>query len=135
MDFFAIFLISLIAFVGGVAFTLLIEFYIFERYLKSGPVAAPPPKKPIPHGRAQLPDELLTKIKQEKSGFGSHDENLAINLTLQFLFNELRNSERVRLWLFKKLNNEFKEFVDQTITGKLFESIRVTKQKIVLIFN
>ena len=126
MDYFAIFFLSIIAFLCGVSCTLLLEFYIFKKYLEASPKASPPPKKPAAHGKAQLPDELLSKIKQEKSG--SHlpgNDILAINLTLQFLFNELRSAERVRLWLFKKLNNEFKEFLNQTTTGKLFESIRV----------
>lgn len=53
------------------------------------------------------------------------NENLAINLTLQFLFNELRNAERVRLWLYRKLNNEFKELLTQSTTAKLLDSVKV----------
>ncbi|KAG7196646.1 hypothetical protein KM043_015987 [Ampulex compressa] len=53
------------------------------------------------------------------------NENLAINLTLQFLFNELRNAERVRLWLYRKLNNEFKELLTQSTTGKLLDSVKL----------
>ncbi|KAL6441235.1 hypothetical protein ACFW04_003482 [Cataglyphis niger] len=53
------------------------------------------------------------------------NENLAINLTLQFLFNELRNAERVRLWLYRKLNNEFKELLTQSTTAKLLDSVKL----------
>nr|XP_050863722.1 PDZ domain-containing protein 8 isoform X2 [Vespula vulgaris] len=86
------------------------------------------------HGQAQLPQELLDKIQDEKTNLNSNivrqsiyqgNENLAINLTLQFLFNELRNAERVRLWLYRKLNNEFKELLTQSTTGKLLDSVKL----------
>lgn len=130
MDIFTTIFISCVTFLCGIGCTLLFEFYIFKRYLESAPVASPP-KKPVPHGKAELPEELLSKMKEEKSGspmrqnFNQGNENLAINLTLQFLFNELRNAERVRLWLYRKLNNEFKELLNQTTTGRLFDSVQV----------
>ncbi|PBC30623.1 PDZ domain-containing protein [Apis cerana cerana] len=91
------------------------------------------PKKSLHHDKAQLPKELLEKIQDEKTnsinisrqGMCQGNENLAINLTLQFLFNELRNAERVRLWLYRKLNNEFKELLTQSTTGKLLDSVQL----------
>ncbi|XP_043476993.1 PDZ domain-containing protein 8 isoform X2 [Leptopilina heterotoma] len=130
MDIFTTIFISCVTFLCGIGCTLLFEFYIFKRYLESAPVASPP-KKPVPHGKAALPEELLAKMKEEKTGspmrqnFNQGNENLAINLTLQFLFNELRNAERVRLWLYRKLNNEFKELLNQTTTGRLFDSVQL----------
>ena len=129
MDFFGIFLLAVITFVCGILCTLAVEFYILNKYLETAPEASPPDKL-SPHGKAELPDELLEKIKEEKQSLAKHNlsqgnENLAINLTLQFLFNELRNAERVRLWLFRKLNNEFKELLTQTTTGRLFDSVQV----------
>ncbi|XP_033229325.1 PDZ domain-containing protein 8 isoform X2 [Belonocnema kinseyi] len=133
MDILSTFFLSVFTFLCGIGCTLLLEFYVFKKYIESAPEASPP-KKPVPHGKAELPEELLSKIKEEKSnfnaspsrqGFNQGNENLAINLTLQFLFNELRNAERVRLWLYRKLNNEFKELLNQTTTGRLFDSVQL----------
>ena len=133
MGIFAFIFLAVIAFFSGVICTLLVEFYIFKKYFESAPEATPP-KHPVPPGSAELPEELVTQIKEERSNFTSGsprqslsqgNENLAINLTLQFLFNELRNAERVRLWLYRKLNNEFKELLNQSTTGKLFDSVQV----------
>lgn len=128
-----IILLAVVAFVYGVICTLLLEFYIFKKYLAAGPEVSPP-KNPMSPGAAQLPDELVNQIEQEilnvsisspRQSLSQGNENLAINLTLQFLFNELRNAERVRLWLYRKLNNEFKELLNQSTTGKLFDSVQV----------
>ncbi|KAJ8680913.1 hypothetical protein QAD02_016700 [Eretmocerus hayati] len=132
MGIFGIILLAVIAFACGIICTLLLEFYIFKKYLETGAKASPP-KHPTLPGQAQLPDELVNQIKDEKPSFtggsprhslAQGSENLAINLTLQFLFNELRNAERVRLWLYRKLNNEFKELLQST-TGKLFDDIQL----------
>ncbi|XP_058804776.1 PDZ domain-containing protein 8 isoform X2 [Phymastichus coffea] len=132
MGIFDIILLAVVAFLYGVICTLLLEFYIFKKYLETGPETSPP-KQPMPPGTAQLPDELVNRIEQEilnfsvsnRQNLSQGNENLAINLTLQFLFNELRNAERVRLWLYRKLNNEFKELLNQSTTGKLFDSVQL----------
>lgn len=132
MGIFDIIFLAVIAFICGIGCTLLVQFYIFKKYLETAPKATPP-KHPVPPGTAKLPEELVTQIKEEKSNasgsprqsLSQGNENLAINLTLQFLFNELRNAERVRLWLYRKLNNEFKELLNQSTTGKLFDSVQV----------
>ncbi|XP_035730309.1 PDZ domain-containing protein 8-like isoform X2 [Vespa mandarinia] len=122
-----------ITFVCGIICTLILEFYFFKRYLETGPLAKTP-EKTMKHGQAQLPQELLDKMQDEKTNLNSNivrqsiyqgNENLAINLTLQFLFNELRDAERVRLWLYRKLNNEFKELLTQSTTGKLLDSVKL----------
>ena len=133
MNIFEFVCVSVITFVCGIICTLALEFYLFKRYLEEAPEATPP-KRPIQHGKAQLPKELLEKIQDEKTstatgmarqGMCQGNENLAINLTLQFLFNELRNAERVRLWLYRKLNNEFKELLTQSTTAKLLDSVKL----------
>ncbi|KOC66041.1 PDZ domain-containing protein 8 [Habropoda laboriosa] len=133
MDFFEFICVSVITFVCGIICTLVLEFYLFKKYLEVAPLASPP-KKSFHHGKAQLPEELLEKIQDEKKnsnisilrpGMSQGNENLAINLTLQFLFNELRNAERVRLWLYRKLNNEFKELLTQSTTAKLLDSVQL----------
>ncbi|XP_017880723.1 PDZ domain-containing protein 8 isoform X2 [Ceratina calcarata] len=124
--------VSVITFVTGIICTLALEFYLLKKYLESGPLASPT-KRTLHHGKARLPSELLERIQDERpsssnlarQGMCQGNENLAINLTLQFLFNELRNAERVRVWLYRKLNNEFKELLTQSTTAKLLDSVQL----------
>ncbi|XP_012349162.1 PDZ domain-containing protein 8 isoform X3 [Apis florea] len=132
MDIFEFICVSVITFICGIICTIVLEFYLFKKFLEQAPLANSP-KKSLHHGKAQLPKELFEKIQDEKTnsinisrqGMCQGNENLAINLTLQFLFNELRNAERVRLWLYRKLNNEFKELLTQSTTGKLLDSVQL----------
>lgn len=132
MDSLQLVLVAVLTFVCGVICTLAVQFYLFKKYLDSGPPAAPPQRQ-LQHGKAQLPKELV-EMQEERANSNNSmsrqamsqgNENLAINLTLQFLFNELRNAERVRLWLYRKLNNEFKELLTQSTTAKLLDSVKV----------
>ncbi|XP_028046600.1 PDZ domain-containing protein 8 isoform X2 [Monomorium pharaonis] len=134
MDSLQLILVAFFTFVCGIICTLALQFYLFKRYLDSGPQVAPP-ERLLQHGRAQLPKELVEQIQEEartssnnsmsRQAMSQGNENLAINLTLQFLFNELRNAERVRLWLYRKLNNEFKELLTQSTTAKLLDSVKL----------
>ncbi|KAL0129138.1 hypothetical protein PUN28_004079 [Cardiocondyla obscurior] len=133
MDSLQLVLVAIITFICGVICTLALQFYLFKKYLDSGP-QVDPPQRQLQHGKAQLPKELLEQIQEERTNSNSSmsrqamsqgNENLAINLTLQFLFNELRNAERVRLWLYRKLNNEFKELLTQSTTAKLLDSVKL----------
>lgn len=51
---------------------------------------------------------------------------LAISLIMQFLFHELRHSEVIKRWLYKKLTMEFDELLTKTTMGKCFDSISVS---------
>lgn len=132
MDSLHLLLVAVVTFICGVICTLALQFYLFMRYLDSGPQATPPQRQ-LQHGKAQLPKELVEQLQEERvnsnnmsrQAMSQGNENLAINLTLQFLFNELRNAERVRLWLYRKLNNEFKELLTQSTTAKLLDSVKV----------
>ncbi|XP_011698495.1 PREDICTED: PDZ domain-containing protein 8 isoform X2 [Wasmannia auropunctata] len=133
MDTLQLALVAVFTFVCGVICTLALQFYLFKRYLDSGPQVAPPQRQ-LQHGKAQLPKELVEQMQEERANSNNSmarqamsqgNENLAINLTLQFLFNELRNAERVRLWLYRKLNNEFKELLTQSTTAKLLDSVKL----------
>ncbi|KAL6266295.1 hypothetical protein P5V15_003154 [Pogonomyrmex californicus] len=126
-------LVAIFTFICGVICTLALQFYLFKRYLELGP-QADPPQRQLQHGKAQLPKELMEQMKEQhansnnsmtRQAMSQGNENLAINLTLQFLFNELRNAERVRLWLYRKLNNEFKELLTQSTTAKLLDSVKL----------
>nr|XP_012225890.1 PREDICTED: LOW QUALITY PROTEIN: PDZ domain-containing protein 8 [Linepithema humile] len=132
MDTLELALVAIITFICGILCTLALEVYLFKRYLESGPQAASPQRQ-LQHGKAQLPKELVEQMQEEQANsnnmsrqaMSQGNENLAINLTLQFLFNELRNAERVRLWLYRKLNNEFKELLTQSTTAKLLDSVKL----------
>ncbi|CAL1688589.1 unnamed protein product [Lasius platythorax] len=132
MDSLHLLLVAVVTFICGVICTLALQFYLFMRYLDSGPQATPPQRQ-LQHGKAQLPKELVEQLQEERVNsnnmsrqtMSQGNENLAINLTLQFLFNELRNAERVRLWLYRKLNNEFKELLTQSTTAKLLDSVKL----------
>lgn len=134
MGIYEIGILAVTAFFSGVICTIVLQLFIFKLYLESGPKASPPKYSKSP-GPVELPEELVSQIKVEEKSFSSGsprqsssqgNENLAINLTLQFLFNELRNAERVRLWLYRKLNTEFKELLNSSTTGKLFDSVQVS---------
>lgn len=131
MDTLELAVVTIITFICGILCTLALEVYLFKRYLEAGPQAASPQRQ-LQHGKAQLPKELVEQMQEEhansnmsRQAMSQGNENLAINLTLQFLFNELRNAERVRLWLYRKLNNEFKELLTQSTTAKLLDSVKV----------
>lgn len=44
---------------------------------------------------------------------------------LQFLFHELRHSQPIKRWLYKKLTLEFDELLTKTTIGKFFEAVKV----------
>ncbi|KAJ8684549.1 hypothetical protein QAD02_020341 [Eretmocerus hayati] len=127
MEIFRTIHLAVIAFACGIICTLLLESYIFKNYTETVAKASLPKHSNLP-SQEQLLEELVNQIEDEepsftggspRHGLAQSNENLAINLTLQFLFNKLRNAERVRLmWLYRELNNEFKELFRST-TGRL----------------
>jgi hypothetical protein len=50
----------------------------------------------------------------------------SVNLILQFLFFELRYSNKVRKWFDRKLSMELDELISKTTTGKLFDKLSVS---------
>lgn len=50
---------------------------------------------------------------------------VSLNFVLQFLFHELKNSNRVRKWFYRKLSLELDELIAKTTTGKLFDKLTV----------
>lgn len=49
----------------------------------------------------------------------------SINLVLQFLFFELRYSNKVRRWFIRKLSMELDELLTKTTIGKFFSKLSV----------
>ena len=50
---------------------------------------------------------------------------VSLNLMLQFLFHELRDTEKIRLWFRKKLCIEFEELLSKSTIGKMVGNIKV----------
>lgn len=73
---------------------------------------------------------LLKAIKKQIESDDLSDKgkgsSLPISLVLQFLFHELRHSESIKRWLYKKLSLEFDELLTKTTIGKFFDTITVS---------
>ncbi|XP_023298592.2 PDZ domain-containing protein 8 [Lucilia cuprina] len=50
---------------------------------------------------------------------------ISLNFVMQFLFHELKNSNRVRKWFYRKLSLELDELIAKTTTGKLFDKLTI----------
>lgn len=76
---------------------------------------------------------FLQALKKELENEGSDkssSSSVSINLMLQFLFHELRHSDTIKRWLFKKLSLEFDELLTKTTIGKFFETVTVNVPRI-----
>ncbi|KAK6620823.1 hypothetical protein RUM43_011119 [Polyplax serrata] len=71
----------------------------------------------------QLPKVLLDVIHCNQ--LVTKETCIALNLLLQFLFHELRDTEKVRLWFRKKLCLEFEELLSRSAIGKMVGNIRI----------
>ncbi|KAF7286725.1 PDZ domain containing 8 [Rhynchophorus ferrugineus] len=120
MDIFAIFFLACFSVVLGIIITLSVQYYIFYVYLKRSPIAINYPHK------NSLDYSLPNAIKRQlESDLTDNKGGLAISLVLQFLFHELRHSETITRWLYKKLSMEFDELLTKTAMGKFFDSISI----------
>ncbi|GAB6027659.1 hypothetical protein CHUAL_001900 [Chamberlinius hualienensis] len=118
---FGTFIIGLLA---GILLTLLVQWYLIRRYFTN---PSDQETKTSNFTRYEtpvtLPEELLKLLN---SANGNVKEScLSLNLILQFLFNELHDTKRVRRWFMKKLSVEFEELLQGTTTGKLLEQITI----------
>jgi PDZ domain-containing protein 8 len=66
-----------------------------------------------------LRDDLHSQID------GKASSTKSVNLILQFLFFELRSSNRVRKWFMRKLSMELDELLTKTTIGKFFSKLSV----------
>ncbi|XP_034235149.1 PDZ domain-containing protein 8 [Thrips palmi] len=108
--------------VGAVA-VLAAEWYIFQRFLLSQPEVEPPKQPFAVSAPFCLPKHILDALQNRN--LSKQESCLGISLLLQFLFQELRHTERVRNWFHRKLSLEFEELLTRTTTGKLFDFIAV----------
>ncbi|CAH1777600.1 unnamed protein product [Owenia fusiformis] len=106
----------------GVILTLMVQAYLLRTFFLHIPVTKPP-FKPQSAGFS-LPKELQDILKSSTSEVGT-ETCLALNLLIQFLFQELKDTNKTRRWVTEKLNIEFAELLTQTTTGKLLDNISV----------
>ncbi|KAE8751360.1 hypothetical protein FOCC_FOCC001931 [Frankliniella occidentalis] len=119
MDLVLMFLCMLI---GAVA-VLAAEWYLFQKFLLSQPEVGPPKQ---PFGISTpfcLPKHILDALRNRN--LSKQESCLGVSLLLQFLFQEMRHTDKVRKWFHRKLSLEFEELLTRTTTGKLFDSIAV----------
>ncbi|KFB53493.1 AGAP002576-PB-like protein [Anopheles sinensis] len=125
MDFVSLLLFCLMSCVIGAVLMLLIQYYAFVRYFRLPELdqEQEDQRKSAFSERYVLPDTLLENIKAPDQE--SKSTIMAINLILQFLYFELRQSNRVRKWFHRKLSLELDELISKTTTGKLFDKLTI----------
>ncbi|XP_049532563.1 PDZ domain-containing protein 8 [Anopheles darlingi] len=125
MDFVNLLLFCLMSCVIGAVLMLLIQYYAFVRYFRLPELdqEQEEQRKSTFSERYVLPDTLLENIKAPDQE--SKSTIMAINLILQFLYFELRQSNRVRKWFHRKLSLELDELISKTTTGKLFDKLKI----------
>ncbi|XP_035774734.1 PDZ domain-containing protein 8-like [Anopheles albimanus] len=125
MDFVNLLLFCLMSCVIGAVLMLLIQYYAFVRYFRLPELdqQQEEQRKSTFSERYVLPDTLLENIKAPDQE--SKSTIMAINLILQFLYFELRQSNRVRKWFHRKLSLELDELISKTTTGKLFDKLKI----------
>ncbi|XP_055539904.1 PDZ domain-containing protein 8 isoform X2 [Wyeomyia smithii] len=125
MDLANLFLFCLMSCVIGAVLMLLIQYYAFVRYFHLPELSDEQEqyRKSAFSEPYVLPDTLLASIKAPDAE--SKSTIMAINLILQFLYFELRHSNRVRKWFHRKLSLELDELISKTTTGKLFDKLSI----------
>ncbi|CAH1980630.1 unnamed protein product [Acanthoscelides obtectus] len=124
MDIFGVLFLVCISVLFGVILTLAVQYYILYVYLKKEPVAKPSQR---PNSiEYKLPEDIKKQLDTSTLTEKGKNSSLPISLVLQFLFHELRHSEYIKRWLYKKLSLEFDELLTKTTIGKFFDSINVS---------
>ncbi|CAK9292867.1 unnamed protein product [Gordionus sp. m RMFG-2023] len=114
------FYLIVFSFVLGAISILFLEYYGIVKYFNT------PSPTHIPlygqYHKYELPQEILVGLKND-----SHDENssLAINLLLQFLFKELKDTGRIKRWIVNKIYIELQDLITTSTVGKILKEIRV----------
>ncbi|XP_068910314.1 PDZ domain-containing protein 8 [Tenebrio molitor] len=123
MDVFVFIFVVFVSFLIGIIVTLVVQYYILYSYFKTSPVVEPSEKQsPTDYS---LPESLKQQLENEDLNDKSDATSLSVSLVLQFLFHELRHSESIKRWLYKKLSLEFEELLTKTTIGKFFEAINI----------
>lgn len=109
------------SFFSGILLVFTVQFLIARRWFSHLPTVLPTWKPQIE--AFALPKELSEALKDDASR-KQKESCLSINVLLQFLFQELKDTKRIRRWVMKRMKMEFEEMLRST-TGKLLEHITV----------
>uniref|UniRef100_A0A1B0DPI2 Uncharacterized protein n=1 Tax=Phlebotomus papatasi TaxID=29031 RepID=A0A1B0DPI2_PHLPP len=120
MEIVDILLFCFISCVIGAVLMLLGQYYVFMRFVETPEETD---EKTSTTEKFELPDSVLSSIKNSESE--SKNPIVAINLVLQFLFYELRHSNRVRKWFYRKLSLELDELLTKSTTGRFFDKLTI----------
>ncbi|XP_052793409.1 PDZ domain-containing protein 8-like [Mya arenaria] len=129
----------LVSFILGAMVTLVTQWLFARQWFYKQPCLLPPYREQ--HHKIELPKPLSQNLSDGKkrgstrdSGAPSEtsspsldrasDQGLILNILTHFLFNELKDTARVRRWMARKLNVEFEEMLTST-TGKFMNQIQV----------
>ncbi|EEB17881.1 conserved hypothetical protein [Pediculus humanus corporis] len=107
----------------GVLITLIFQYYVYIKYFQQQ--GATIPEKKIKLEPFQLPKVLLDVIHCNQ--LVTKESCVSLNLMLQFLFHELRDTEKIRLWFRKKLCIEFEELLSKSTIGKMVGNIKIVE--------
>ncbi|CAL4067440.1 unnamed protein product [Meganyctiphanes norvegica] len=80
--------------------------------------------------QAQLPDELLKKIKKGEEGYQRRETCVALNLLLQFFFQEIQYENSIMRWLTNMLTLEFNELLKHKALSKIIGSMQIRDLKL-----
>lgn len=70
---------------------------------------------------------LLENLDPLQSSDNKTSSTKCVNLIMQFLFFELRSSNKVRKWFLRKLSAELDELLTKTTIGKFFSKLTVSR--------
>ncbi|XP_073831367.1 PDZ domain-containing protein 8-like isoform X1 [Musca autumnalis] len=135
-------LLSFTFFVIGAVFMLLFQYYVYMKFSLLPEETAEQKdinaKYTLPkalHQTArtinQTPSAVTANASSGSSGGGATAKDadasslMSLNFVMQFLFHELKNSNRVRKWFYRKLSLELDELIAKTTTGKLFDKLTI----------
>lgn len=107
----------LTSFLCGIALFLLFLFFFYWFYIKELPKHDYIPFKP------QFEDFFITPALQDLILNDNYGSVAALNVLLQFLFQELKDSGSVRRYIIRKMTIEFKELLTTKQIGKIIERI------------
>ncbi|KAL0275827.1 UNVERIFIED_CONTAM: hypothetical protein PYX00_003559 [Menopon gallinae] len=105
----------------GVALTLFLQYYFYKKYFSTKECVVE--ENRIIHEPLFLPKIFANLISNTKISPG--DTCMAVNLLLQFLFHELRDTEKVRKWFRRNLSWEFEQLLSSSAIGRMIANIKI----------
>ncbi|XP_077984594.1 PDZ domain-containing protein 8-like [Glandiceps talaboti] len=114
-------LVILLSMVVGGLCTIIFQIIIFYSYVRNQPFVGHVRKPLTLHEKAKIPKDLgkYQDIVAKKESLN------CLNFVFAFLFSELRDTDRLRRWVIKKMNVEFDELLQSKTLGRVIEALTV----------